>query len=420
MHMLARGRAGPSAGRASSPAAATPTAPRRRRPSLRASATSSPDHARRAFADPHLPPLPPGSEHGEAFSAMAGLFGSGGARRLDVDALNEAMQPTGALRLRHTIAPDSAHGAIFAFDSVVADLAPVKEAAWRLLAKRRGFALTEAQLRAVDLKGAHLAPDAVAARVLGWARSWEEARSLALEHAALGAELLASEGPDLLMEALGGGDGGGGGGASSSSSSSSAAATSQPHPLARARDGAAEWLSALSRHGVPLAAVSSLDRRTLQRCLDRVGLHDHFDALVSADDEPESLAERLLMASVKLNRPPSACASFDATPEGVTAAHNASMRCVACAGGGAGIHRHALRGADLTVFSLRELSVVNLRRLFAGADAPGRLTLAREKGERERDGGGGGGGDGDGDGAARWRHRWSSRRAVVAAASGPP
>jgi len=409
------------------------------------------DAARRAFADPHTSPLRPGSEHGEAFSTMIGPLGSGGARRLDVDALNESLAPSGALRLRHqSMKPDEQHGAVFAFDSVVADLAPVKEAAWRLLARRRGLPLTEAGLRALASNPAPA--DVLATRVLGWARSWEEGRRVALEHAALGAELLASEGPDLVMEALsdapeggdsegggrqeaaarrawadappssrgssddvGGGDGSNNGAAQSSSSSP---ALLVPHPLALARDGAREWLDALTRHGVPCAAVSSLDRRTLLRALERVGLHDHFDALVSSEDEPESLADRLLTACVKLRRPPRAVASFDATPEGITAAHNASMRCVAVAGGGGGAgggaggwgrhSRHALRGADLTVVSLRELSVINVRRLFAGAETPGQLQLAREGVDRQRGDGGGGSSSGPWAG-----HRWSSRRATA-------
>jgi beta-phosphoglucomutase-like phosphatase (HAD superfamily) len=379
--------------------------------------------ARRAFSDPFVAPLPPGSEHGEAFSSMSGLFGSGGARRLDVDALNEQLTPKGMLRLRHASRPDEAHGAVFAFDSVVADLAPVKDAAWRLLARRRNLPITESALRAASVRGrdGSMAADAIASRVFGWARDYKEAQALALAHAALGAELLASDGEDLLLEALRQEETE----AEEEGSSGHRQQQQHHHPLAFARDGAEEWLSALSRHGVPTAAVSSLDRRTLQRCLQRVGLHDHFDALVTADDEPESLADRLLMACVKLQRPPRACASFDATPEGITAAHNASLRVVAVAaagygsgggGYGGGGDRHALRGADLTVFSLRELSVYNVRRLFAGTDAPGRMVLAREGAERER--GGGDGGDDEDDSATkrRWQ-RWSSRRATAAAPS---
>jgi len=403
-------------------------APSRRARTIAASSSLDADGARRAFLDPFVAPLPPGSEHGEAFSSMSGLFGSGGARLVDVDALNEQLAPRGAMRLRHASRPDEAHGAVFSFDSVIADLQPVKEAAWRLLARRRGLPITESALRAAAARGGEggMSADAIASRVFGWAGSYREAQELALEHARLGAELLASDGADLLAEAFDyqqqqheeeeGGEG-------------------QPrqrhphphhHPLAIARDGAEEWLGALARHGVPRAAVSSLDRRTLIRCLQRVGLHDHFDALVTADDEPASLADRLLMACVKLQRPPKACASFDATPEGVTAAHNASLRVVAVAGaaargggglGGGGGDRHALRGADLTVYSLRELSVFNMRKLFAGVDGPGQMRLAREGSERESGGGGGqGGGDDEDDDETRrrWR-RWSSRRATAAA-----
>ena len=41
----------------------------------------------------------------------------------------------------------------------------------------------------------------------------------------------------------------------------------------------------------------------MQRCLQRMeGLHDYFDAIVCAEDEADTLSQRLLTASIKLHR----------------------------------------------------------------------------------------------------------------------
>jgi hypothetical protein len=67
--------------------------------------------------------------------------------RLDVDTLNEQLQHSGATRLRHAIKPDEAHGCIFNFDLVVADIAAVQLLAWAQLAEQKGlpFASTPAR-----------------------------------------------------------------------------------------------------------------------------------------------------------------------------------------------------------------------------------------------------------------------------------
>jgi beta-phosphoglucomutase-like phosphatase (HAD superfamily) len=53
---------------------------------------------------------------------------------------------------------------------------------------------------------------------------------------------------------------------------------------------------------------------------------------------------------------------FGASPEAIAAAHNCTMRAVAVIGP---CTAPQLRSADLTVASLDELSVYNIRRLFA-------------------------------------------------------
>jgi uncharacterized membrane protein len=51
--------------------------------------------------------------------------------------------------------------------------------------------------------------------------------------------------------------------------------------------------------------------------------------MVTAEDEPETIAQRLLTASIKLGRPPNQCVFFDSTVEGITAAHNCTFKAVA-------------------------------------------------------------------------------------------
>jgi beta-phosphoglucomutase-like phosphatase (HAD superfamily) len=67
----------------------------------------------------------------------------------------------------------------------------------------------------------------------------------------------------------------------------------------------------------------------LQAALARMTLHDHFDCLVTAEDELETISQRLLTASIKLGRAPNFCVYFDSTPRGVTAAHNCTLKAVA-------------------------------------------------------------------------------------------
>jgi len=67
----------------------------------------------------------------------------------------------------------------------------------------------------------------------------------------------------------------------------------------------------------------------LQAALARMTLHDHFQALVTAEDELDTISQRLLTASIKLGRAPNFCVFFDSSPRGITAAHNCTLKAVA-------------------------------------------------------------------------------------------
>ncbi|XP_020540971.1 5-amino-6-(5-phospho-D-ribitylamino)uracil phosphatase, chloroplastic isoform X3 [Jatropha curcas] len=127
-------------------------------------------------------------------------------------------------------------------------------------------------------------------------------------------------------------------------------------------EGLEEWLDAVARARIPCAVVSSLDRVNMIGALERMGLKKYFQAIVSEEDGMESIAHRFLSAALKLDRKPSKCVVFEDDPRGITAAHNCTMMAVALIGAHPA---YELVQADLAVASFNELSVINLRRLFA-------------------------------------------------------
>lgn len=311
--------------------------------------------------------------------------------------------------------PDEAHGLIFDWDDVIADTAGLQLAAWHDLAaleglsleagmRRRGALLDLRPERAILEVGleyewvvvslcpggapgtlpalltrpclagscilvrdraapALCAPSAVCMtrlghehryrshidacpapphiQVLGWTRDWVRAQALARQLAAL---YLAR------VEA-------------------------SPAPL----PGAAAWLAVAARHRIPCALVTWLEESCAARLLEAWGLTSAFQAVIGARMGAETQAERLLCAACALRRPPERCVAFSACPGAVTAAHNCSMRAAAVAG------KHpayALAAADVTVASLADLSVVNVRRLFADAGTQ-RMDLCKQEARAE-------------------------------------
>ncbi len=69
----------------------------------------------------------------------------------------------------------------------------------------------------------------------------------------------------------------------------------------------------------------------MQGALERMKIGEMFDARVTAEDDCETLAQQLLSASLKLQRPPNCCLVFESSPRGIAAAHNASMKVGAAA-----------------------------------------------------------------------------------------
>ncbi|GFR49687.1 hypothetical protein Agub_g11836, partial [Astrephomene gubernaculifera] len=348
--------------------------------------------ARRAYAQ-LVAPTQIGAEYGEGFLQFAA---GGQPRCLDVAAINEQLRPGGALRHRFQLHPDEAYGTVFDFDTVIADTAGAYRRAWGRVAASRGLRLHPHARLAMH----NTAPERIIMDVLGWTASMREARALAYELAEAYAAELSRLGEQVPV---GGQERGQTGEQQAAATSSTASASSaeakavstwacveSPGAASDGRSAAAadstsgsagvsgsrisggpppgvrEWLGALTSFNVPVALVSALDRGTVRRALERLHLHDHFQVLVTSEDELESAAQRFLTASLRLRRPPNMCAVFAATPEAVTAAHNCTMKAVAVACS-PDYPAYKLRSADVTVPSLQHLTVYNLRRLFAAA-----------------------------------------------------
>ncbi|XP_057781193.1 5-amino-6-(5-phospho-D-ribitylamino)uracil phosphatase, chloroplastic [Salvia miltiorrhiza] len=258
-----------------------------------------------------------GAEYGEGFET----FRPEGPLKVDVDFLNDRMQEGFLQRIRYAMKPDEAYGLIFSWD-VVADTQALKLRAWEQLASEEGKEIPNDDnvQRFLLYAGA----DHVLRKVLLWEKDEDDV------------DRLKSRLSQLYYDNL----------------------IKFSEPV----EGLKEWLDALSTSRIPCAVVSSLDRKNMVDTLQRMGLKNYFQAVVSEEDGMESLAHRFLSASVKLDRKPSKCVVFEDDPRGITAAHNCTMMAIALIG----THpAYDLGQADLAVASFNELSVINLRRLFA-------------------------------------------------------
>lgn len=257
-----------------------------------------------------------GAEYGEGFET----FRPDGPLKVDVDFLNDRLQEGFLKRIRYAMKPDEAYGLIFSWDNVVAGTQALKLSAWKQLAQEEGKEIPDDVHRLL----LHGAPDHVLHKVLMWGNE-------ACELERLKSKLSQLYSNNLLK-------------------------------LSEPMEGLKEWLDAVSTARIPCAVVSSLDRRIMVDILEKMGLMTYFQAIVTEEDGMDSMAHRLLSAAVKLDRKPSKCVVFEDDPRGITAAHNCTMMAV----GLIGAHpAYDLVQADLAVGSFNELSVINLRRLFA-------------------------------------------------------
>ncbi|GFQ05325.1 beta-phosphoglucomutase [Phtheirospermum japonicum] len=259
-----------------------------------------------------------GAEYGEGFET----FRPEGPLKVDVDFLNDRMEEGFLQRIRYAMKPDEAYGLIFSWDNVVTDTRGLKLRAWEQLASEEGKEIPEDDN--VQRFLLHAGADHVFRKDLLWGMAENDIDRVKTRLSQLYYE--------NLIE------------------------------LSEPVEGLKEWLDAVATSRIPCAVVSSLGRKNMVDTLERMGLRKFFQAIVSEEDGMESIAHRFLSAAVKLDRKPSKCVVFEDDPRGITAAHNCTMMAIALIGAHPAYN---LGQADLAVASFNELSVINLRRLFA-------------------------------------------------------
>lgn len=131
--------------------------------------------------------------------------------------------------------------------------------------------------------------------------------------------------------------------------------------------GAREWVHRLGRQGWRQAVASSAPRANVEVLVKALGLSEHFQALVAAEDVKlgKPAPEVFLTAAARLGVAPKECVVVEDAPAGIEAARRAGMRCI-------GLGAPGFAPADLVVASLAELLDDAFERWFgtgAGTEA---------------------------------------------------
>ena len=93
--------------------------------------------------------------------------------------------------------------------------------------------------------------------------------------------------------------------------------------------GAVSLVRALKATGMPLAVASSSIQPWVTACLERIGLGDEFDQIVTGSEvtagKPDP--EIYLLTAARLGLPPRQCLAIEDAPAGIESAHAAGMQC---------------------------------------------------------------------------------------------
>ena len=213
-------------------------------------------------------------------------------------------------------------GAIFDWDGVVIDSAKLHEQSWRRLAEELGRQIApDSFIRGFGMKSGHIIE-----KIHHWASAPDDVARLADRKEALYREIVA--GSDIA-------------------------------PLS----GVVEWLHLLRDAVVPCAVASSTPRANIEAVLDRIGLQQAFQALVSAEDvvHGKPNPEVFLKAAERLEMPAERCVVFEDAYVGIAAGHAAGMKVVAVT---TTHFAKELKAADLVVRRLDELSIEQIAALL--------------------------------------------------------
>lgn len=130
--------------------------------------------------------------------------------------------------------------------------------------------------------------------------------------------------------------------------------------------GCRPFLDTLRNYKIPLALATSQPERRVRPFIEKQDLANHFDAVVTAEDNGTAEVEYCYMtAAQQLQRPFVRCIVVGDNNRSVEAAHELGMKSVIVTGGQPAWN---FSGADLVVRNLSQLSFVNMKKLFGAED----------------------------------------------------
>lgn len=119
------------------------------------------------------------------------------------------------------------------------------------------------------------------------------------------------------------------------------------------------FLKQISQYNIPLALATSSRRAKMEMVMEKLNLLIYFDTVVTGGDveNGKPSPEIFLKAAEKLNKIPGDCIVFEDASNGVKAAKNAGMKCVALA---SHLSHDSLQEADLVIDTFENLSFPNV------------------------------------------------------------
>jgi len=245
--------------------------------------------------------------------------------RLRAGDLNEMFHPDYMQRAKFSVSPMQAYGALFKSETVLDGMLELNRESWTMVANEHDYEPPDDEqvLRAMGVR-----PERAIQSIFRWTDDWGDTKRLAFER---------WEAHTKIFQQF----------------------DFQPAP------GAINWLSVLGEYKVPCVVATKLAREEADAVLEKAGLRDLFQHVVTADDGCETAEQEYLVSCLKIERPPSRCVVFENEPQGVVSAHDAMTKVVAVIGQHPG---YAFQHADMRIGSLEELSLMSLREVFRDED----------------------------------------------------
>ncbi len=224
--------------------------------------------------------------------------------------------------IHSTRASEVSWGAVFDWDGVIVDSAPLHQLSWEIMAeKERKTFEPDAFVRGFGMTNEVIIPD-----ILGWATGAAEIRRLAREKEETYRRLVREKGLSALP-------------------------------------GVEVFLRRLQDAGIPCVVGSSTERANLECAIDVLGFREYLPQMVAGDEvkhgKPDP--EIFLKAADKIGMPPARCVVFEDAVAGIQAARAAGMKVVAVT-----TTRKAedLHEADIIVNQLNQLSTNAIAKLL--------------------------------------------------------